>query len=105
MLQDFVHYFLHFGFPLGIAFLFYRKRWLEVYVLLLLTMLVDADHLFATPVFDPNRCSINYHFLHSYYAIILYIIGLFFKPTRIIAIGLLLHMFADGIDCIWLYYS
>jgi len=54
----------------------------------------------ANPIFDPNRCSINFHPLHSYLAIGIYILGTFFKPTRIIAIGLLLHMIADGVDCL-----
>ena len=101
MLQDFVHYFLHFGFPLVIAFLFYRNRWKQVYIVLLLTMLVDLDHLWADPIFDPNRCSIGFHFLHSYYIIPVYVVGLFFKQTRVVAIGLVLHMITDGIDCIW----
>ena len=64
-------------------------------------MLVDLDHLLATPIFDPNRCSIGFHPLHSYYAIIIYLLGLFFLKGkyRIIAIGLLFHMFTDWQDC------
>lgn len=68
-----------------------------------LTMLVDLDHLLATPVFDPNRCSINFHPLHSYWAIAIYGAGLFFKQTRIIALGLVIHMSTDLIDCIWTF--
>ena len=64
-------------------------------------MLVDADHLLATPIFDPDRCSIGYHPLHSYYAIVLYFVLLFFPKTRIIAVGLLFHMFTDWQDCQW----
>lgn len=62
-------------------------------------MLVDLDHLLATPIFDKNRCSINFHPLHSYIAISVYFLGLFFKKTQILAIALLLHIFADFIDC------
>lgn len=62
-------------------------------------MLVDLDHLFATPIFDSNRCSVGFHYLHSYIAIGIYSISLFFKKTRIIAIGLLFHMLTDYIDC------
>lgn len=62
-------------------------------------MLVDLDHLLASPIFDPNRCSVGFHPLHSYYAIAVYFIGSLYKTTRIIAIGLLLHMFADYVDC------
>lgn len=64
-------------------------------------MLVDVDHLWANPIFDPNRCSIGFHFLHSYPAIGVYVLGLFFKQTRVVAIGLVLHMITDGIDCLW----
>jgi hypothetical protein len=31
---------------------------------------------------------------------VLYAIFLFIKPLRIIGIGLLIHMLADGIDCL-----
>lgn len=64
-------------------------------------MLVDLDHLLANPIFDPNRCSINFHPLHTYWAIGLYVVLLFFKRTRIIGIGLLMHMLTDQIDCWW----
>ena len=37
-------------------------------------MLIDLDHLLATPIFDPARCSIGFHPLHSYYAIGVYFI-------------------------------
>ena len=66
------------------------------------TMLVDADHLLAKPVFDPTRCSIGYHPLHSYYAIAVYVVLLYFPKTRIIATGLLLHMLTDFQDCLWI---
>lgn len=62
-------------------------------------MLVDADHLLATPIFEKNRCSINFHPLHSYFAMGIYSIGLFLKKTRILCIALLFHMLTDFIDC------
>jgi len=99
-LKFIAHYGLHFIAPAIIAFLFFKKQWIKVYVIFILTMLVDLDHLLATPIFDPNRCSINFHPLHSYIAIGLYFVGLFFKKTRIVAIGLLLHMLADWADCL-----
>jgi hypothetical protein len=67
---------------------------------MLSTMLVDLDHLLANPIFDPNRCSIGFHPLHSTYAIVFYFILLFFPKSRIVAIGLLFHMLTDYIDCI-----
>ena len=101
MTQFFIHYSLHFIFPLLIAFVFFRKNWKKVYLIMLLTMIVDLDHLIANPIFQADRCSINFHPLHTYYAIAAYIILIFFrKPINIIGIGLLLHMLTDFIDCL-----
>ena len=64
------------------------------------TMIVDIDHLLATPIYQADRCSINFHPLHSYFAIAIYIVMSFFKrPFNIIGIGLVLHMIADFCDC------
>jgi len=93
---------MHFLLPGVIAFYFFKENWKKVWLILILTMLVDLDHLLSTPIFSPTRCSINYHILHSYFAIAIYLVALFFKKTRIIAIGLLLHMLTDVIDCFWL---
>lgn len=93
------HYFLHFIFPVFIALIFYRKNWKKAYFILLATMLVDLDHLLANPVFDPSRNSIGFHILHSYYAIAVYFLLLFFRGNiRIAAIGLLFHMLTDFQD-------
>jgi hypothetical protein len=102
--QTFIHYFLHLGFPFFIAFFFFRKDWKKVYFVLLATMLVDLDHLLASPFFQSDRCSIAFHPLHSYSAMVVYFILLFFrKPFRIIGIGLLFHMFTDLIDCMIMF--
>jgi hypothetical protein len=102
MLQTIVHYSLHLVFPAIIAYLFLKDNWKKVYLIFLLTMLVDLDHLLASPIFDPERCSIGFHFLHSYVAIGIYVILAFFRKTRIIAIGLLMHMATDLLDCLWM---
>lgn len=68
------------------------------------TMLVDLDHLLADPIFDPNRCGIGFHPLHSYYAIAVYFVMAFFPRFRIAAIGLLFHMLTDFQDCLWMEY-
>ena len=94
-----LHYGFHFIVPAFIAFFLYKDQWKKVYLIFVLAMLIDLDHLLATPVFDPNRCSINYHPLHSYLAIIIYFSFTIFKKTRIIGIALLLHILADTIDC------
>ena len=67
---------------------------------MLATMLVDLDHLIANPVFDACRCSIGFHPLHTYAAIAVYFIFLIPSQTRVIALGLLLHMATDLIDCV-----
>ncbi|MGP4713447.1 MULTISPECIES: DUF6122 family protein [unclassified Psychrobacter] len=104
MNQTLIHYFLHFGLPLPIAYVFFRKDYKRVYLILLATMLVDLDHLLATPIFSPNRCSINFHPLHTYYAMIVYLAMLFMsRPFRIIGLGLILHMITDLNDCVLTY--
>ncbi|PTQ95579.1 hypothetical protein C8P68_10584 [Mucilaginibacter yixingensis] len=100
-MQQLVHYFLHLIFPGIISWIFFRRDWVKCYIILLLTMLVDLDHLLATPIFDPCRCSIGFHPLHSYWAIAVYCVLLFFPKTRLVALGLLMHMATDGIDCLW----
>ena len=99
MVKFIIHYSLHFLFPLAIAYIFFKDKWKTVYFIFLASMLVDLDHLLATPIFAENRCSINFHPLHTYYAMAIYFLGLFFKKTRILAIALLFHMLTDLIDC------
>ncbi|MBK7408320.1 MAG: hypothetical protein IPJ40_09805 [Saprospirales bacterium] len=101
ILQPVTHYSLHLLFPGLIAWIFFRREWKKAWLLLLATMLVDLDHLLADPVFDPGRCSIGFHPLHSYYAIGVYFLLAFFPKARIIAIGLLFHMVTDFQDCMW----
>jgi hypothetical protein len=95
----FVHYGFHFLVPLGISILFYKKNWKLAYLIFIGTMVIDLDHLLASPIFDANRCSINFHPLHSYYAIGGYILILIPEKIRILGIALLLHMFTDYLDC------
>lgn len=103
-LQPTIHYSLHFLFPAALAYLLFRKEWKRAYLIMLATMVVDLDHLLADPIFEPNRCSIGFHILHSYYAIAVYFGMVFIRPLRIIAIGLLFHMLTDYQDCLWMWY-
>lgn len=98
LFQPVLHYSMHFLVSGLIAYLFF-KDWKKVWFIFILTMLVDLDHLLASPIFDPERCSINFHPLHTYYAMVIYALGLFFSKTKIISIGLLFHMLTDFIDC------
>lgn len=102
MLQPIIHYSLHFLLPLVIALVFFRNRWKQVTLLLLATMIIDLDHLFATPIFDPQRCSIGFHPMHNYVAVGVYFAVLFFKEARILGLGLLLHIATDLLDCLWM---
>ena len=105
-IQFIVHYSFHFLAPLLFALFFQRDKRIKACLIMLSTMLVDLDHLFATPIFDPNRCSIGFHPLHSYWAIgfytILCVVPLkrFNLPwwIRPIGIGCLFHMFTDFQD-------
>jgi predicted cobalt transporter CbtA len=101
MLQTVIHYSLHFLVPGLIAYVFFRKEWKKAWLIMVATMLIDVDHLLATPIFENHRCSINFHPLHTYWAMAVYVVLLFFKKTRIIAVGLLFHLLTDFIDCQW----
>jgi hypothetical protein len=98
-LKFLIHYSFHFIVPAIIAFLFFKENWKKVYLIFIATMFIDLDHLVANPIFDPNRCSLNFHPLHSYIAILIYLSLLIWKKSRILGIGLLLHILADSIDC------
>lgn len=94
-----IHIALHFLVPALVTALFFRKRWALAYGLMMATMLVDLDHLLATPVYDPGRCSIGFHPLHTAWPIALYGVLCCFRHTRYIGIGLIIHMVLDSIDC------
>ncbi|WP_396589430.1 DUF6122 family protein [Allomuricauda sp. R78024] len=99
MLRFIIHYSIHFIVPILIGFLFFKENRIKVILVLLAGIVIDLDHLLAEPIFDLNRCSINFHPLHSYWAISLYCILPFFKQTRIIGLALIIHIIADVVDC------
>ena len=100
LLRHIVHYSLHFLAPGAIAWGFFRDQWRRVWLILLATMLVDLDHLVATPLFDPDRCGIGFHPLHTLPSMVVYAGMLVFPKTRVIGIGLLFHMLTDSLDCV-----
>ena len=93
------HLALHFLAPAVLTGLFYRKKWKVAYFLMIATMLVDIDHIFANPIYDPNRCSIGFHPLHELWFIGLYVALCFIPKTKLVGIGLSVHMVLDAIDC------
>jgi Family of unknown function (DUF6122) len=99
LVQHFCHYFLHLGLPIFVARYGFPQQWRKTVLLLWATMLIDIDHLWANPVFDPCRCSVGYHTFHTWPFVITYCAMLFFPKTRIIGIGLVLHILTDIIDC------
>jgi hypothetical protein len=94
------HLALHFIVPLLVAFLFFRENLKLSYLAMILTMLVDLDHLLASPIYDANRCSIGFHPLHQYWFIGIYLVMSFFSKTRLIGVGLIIHMSLDALDCL-----
>lgn len=100
MYKPIIHYGIHFILPLVVAVFFYKRSWKKAYLIMICGMLIDLDHLLATPIFAPNRCSINFHPLHTYYAIAIYILLLIPKKTRLIGLGLVIHILADSVDCL-----
>jgi len=109
-----LHIALHFILPLLLAVAFFRTNWRRVFLLLIASLAIDADHLLATPIYDPQRCSIGFHPLHSEIAIAAYLVILVLSlPHRlgvrlfgikrftvnVITIGLMLHILLDLSDC------
>lgn len=106
--QAMLHLFLHFLVPASITLLFFRKNWKVAYLIMMATMLVDTDHLFASPIYDPGRCSIGFHPLHQPVFIAAYLALCFFPKSRLIGLGLTIHMVLDTMDCqvtsgVWSY--
>jgi hypothetical protein len=95
-----IHLILHFVIPVVLARFAFPDRWKWFSFIMISTMVVDLDHLLANPVFDALRCSIGFHPLHSYLAIAAYLLMLALPQVRIVALGLLIHMGLDGLECI-----
>lgn len=94
-----IHIALHFLIPLAVAWVLFRVEWKKVFLILSATIVVDLDHLLADPIYDPGRCSIGFHPLHGFIPILIYVGMMFFPKTRIIGLGLVIHMGLDALDC------
>ncbi len=82
-----------------------QNRWLAG-LIMASTILIDVDHLLANPIFDPDRCSLGFHPLHTVWAGVVYV-ALLAVPSwkwRAVGVGRLWHLCTDAIDC-WLVGS
>jgi hypothetical protein len=95
-----LHILLHFAVPGTVAGLAFRDKWLTSWLIMMSAMIIDLDHLLANPIFDPNRCGIGFHPLHSTAAIIIYPLLLLIPRLRLLGIGLLIHIGLDALDCL-----
>jgi hypothetical protein len=97
-----LHILLHALVPLAVALLFFRGQWRIAWLWMLAGWLIDIDHLWAEPIYMADRCSIGFHPLHRLPAIGLYVLLLLPRRTRLLAIGLLIHIGLDSLDCAWM---
>ena len=95
-----LHLVLHAAVPGVVALIFFRPHWKRAWLIMFSTMLVDLDHLLADPIYDPARCGIGFHPLHSYPAIGAYVLLLIPRASRVVALGLVIHMALDALDCL-----
>jgi hypothetical protein len=97
-----IHYAFHLLVPFVLGKLFWKEAWWKAGFIMVGTMVIDLDHLLANPIFDPGRCSIGFHPLHTLWAGIVYG-GLMAVPSwkvRAAGAGSLLHLGTDAIDCL-----
>ncbi|TNJ46114.1 hypothetical protein KFZ70_08930 [Tamlana fucoidanivorans] len=99
MLQTLVHYGCHLFIPLLVAYVFFTSHWKTAFIIMLSGLWIDIDHVLATPIFNPDRCSINFHPLHTYYALLIYLLLCLPKKTRLFGLGLVIHLISDTVDC------
>lgn len=65
--------------------------------------LIDLDHLLADLVYEPARCSIGFHPLHTLPAMFVYgLLGLS-RRTRLLGLRLLIHIGLDALDCLLMH--
>lgn len=97
----YIHLALHFLVPVAVAWFFFRPIWRRAALIMLAANLVDLDHLLATPIYDPERCSIFFHPLHKALPISIYGAMMFLPWTwvRLAGLGLVIHMLLDALDC------
>lgn len=103
-LQPILHYGGHWLFPFAIALVIWRDNWPKAGLVIASANLIDLDHLFASPIFDPDRCSIGFHLLHGWEAALAYAAMLLIPKwwARAFGLGALWHLIVDYGDCRWM---
>jgi undecaprenyl pyrophosphate phosphatase UppP len=99
-----IHLILHVAVPGLAARMAFREAFWKSWLVMTAVMVVDLDHLLADPVFDPDRCSIGFHPLHTAAAIGAYGLLALLPESRVLrwmGLGLLIHMGLDGVDCLF----
>ena len=102
MLRPILHLGLHIIVPGTMGKLLFPDRWKTAWLVMMSAMIIDLDHLLANPIYDPNRCGINFHPLHSRPAMTVYVLLAAIPKTRFVGFGLLIHIILDGLDCVWM---
>lgn len=102
MIRTGVHLLLHCAVPGAVARWVVVRRWRCAWLTMIATMAVDLDHLLADPIFDAQRCSIGLHPLHTWPAVLVYLLLTGVKRLRLVGLGLVLHMAIDALDCFWM---
>lgn len=102
MIRPVVHLVLHLIVPLEVARWLFPTRWKRAWLIMILALAADLDHLWADPIYNPNRCGVGFHPLHSYPALLVYIAMTAVAHTRVLGAGLVIHMILDGLDCVWM---
>lgn len=95
-----IHLVLHGLVPGVLARLFWADRWKMAWLVMLGGMVIDLDHLLSNTLYDPLRCSLTAHPLHGPVPVMIYLLLLWPRKTRIFACGLLVHLALDGTDCL-----
>ena len=101
ILRYIIHYALHLLVPFVFAKLIFKENWWKAGLILVGTMLIDLDHLLADPIYDPGRCSIGVHPLHTVWAGLIYgcLLAVPSWKWRAVSLGCLWHLSTDYIDC------
>ena len=98
--QSQFHLASHILIPISISYLINpEKKWNSTALTYLYANLVDLDHIISNPIYNSKRCSINFHPLHSDWAILAYSVIAIPNRSKDIGTGLLIHMGLDYIDC------